>query len=105
MVRVSLNAAAISALPNDTLPARSSFPDGSIVFKEIRTNGQTTLYAVMYKDRNNGLAANGWLWAEYAPDGTVAFSVTRKGSGCIGCHALEQGTQHDFVRTFERQHP
>ena len=105
LVRVSMNAKAISALPNDTLPAGSSFPDGSIIFKEIRMNGQAALFAVIYKDRSNALAANGWLWAEYSPTGNVVYSLTRSGGGCIGCHSFEQGPQNDFVRTFERQHP
>ena len=104
-VRVSMNAAAFSALQNGILPAGGTFPDGSIIVKEIRTNGQTTLYAVLYKDRGNAVAesGSGWLWAEYFPDGRVAFSITARGNGCISCHSSEQGPQHDFVRTFERQ--
>lgn len=105
MVRVSMNATALSALRADTLPIGTSFPDGSIIFKEIRDTIQTPiLYAIEYKDRSNPLASNGWLWAEYHIDGSVAYSVTNVGRGCIGCHSLEQGPQHDFVRTFERQH-
>ena len=104
MVRVSMNATAFGALRNDTLPAGSSFPDGSIIFKEIRMSGQATLFAMIYKDRGNSLAANGWLWAEYAPNGAVAFSIDRRGNGCISCHSIEQGPQNDYVRTFERQH-
>lgn len=104
-VRVSMNAAAFGVLQNGMLQAGSAFPDGSIIVKEIRTNGQTTLYAVLYKDRGNTLAesGSGWLWAEYFPDGRVAFSSNTRGSGCISCHSSEQGPQHDFVRTFERQ--
>ena len=104
LVRVSLNATAFNALQNGTLPAGSHFPDGSTVVKQIIQNGETVLYAVIHKDNTNGLSANGWLWAEYFPDGTTAISVTRAGSGCVGCHSREQGPQHDFVRTFERQH-
>lgn len=103
LVRVSLNATAGGALQNGTLPAGSRFPDGSIVFKQIIVGGQTTLFAVMRKDSASPMSANGWLWAEYQPDGTTAYSVTRRGSGCVGCHAREQGPGHDFVRTFERQ--
>lgn len=104
-VRVSMNATAFGGLQNGMLPVGGAFPDGSIIVKEIRTNGQTTLYAVLYKDRGNAMAetGSGWLWAEYFPDGRVAFSVTTRGSGCISCHSREQGPQHDFVRTFERQ--
>jgi hypothetical protein len=103
LVRVSLNAAALGALQNGVLPAGGSFPNGSVVFKQIISGGQTTLYAVMRKDSASSFAGNGWLWAEYFPDGRVAFSVEDRGSGCITCHSLEDGTQNDFVRTFERQ--
>jgi hypothetical protein len=58
---------------------------------------------VMYKDTNNARAANGWLWAEFSPDGAVGYSVSNRGGACTACHSLEQGTQHDLVRTFERQ--
>lgn len=103
LVRVSVNATGLAVLENGTLPSGSVFPDGSVIFKQIIMGGQTVLYAVILKDSRNPLAANGWLWAEYKPDGTTAISLTRQGSGCIGCHSREQGPQHDFVRTFERQ--
>ena len=103
LVRVSMNATALSALQGDTLPAGTRFPNGSIVFKEIITGGQTTLYAVIRKDTANAWAGNGWLWAEYYPDGRVAISVEGGGSACVSCHSREQGVQNDYVRTFERQ--
>jgi len=103
LVRVSMNAIAFGALRADTLPAGTSFPDGSIIFKQIMSGGQTSLYAVIYKDRGNPLSGNGWLWAEFLPDGAPFISLTRKGANCTGCHSLERGPQHDFVRTFERQ--
>lgn len=102
LVRVSLNSVAAAALSGGRFSA--PFPDGSVVFKEIRNAaGQTQLYAVMYKDAANPLAGNGWLWAEYYPDGRAFISVTTRGVNCTSCHAREQGPQHDFVRTFERQ--
>jgi len=103
LVRVSMNAIAFGAMEGDTLPSGGTFPDGSTILKEIRTSGGTALYAVLYKDRGNPLAGNGWLWAEYETDGTPFFSVTNRGVGCISCHSREQGPLHDYVRTFERQ--
>ena len=104
LVRTSLNATALSALRNGTLPSGATFTDGSVVFKEVRTNGGSTVtYAVMYKSHDSRLAGNGWLWAELNPNGTVAYSIANRGSGCTGCHSLERGPQNDFVRTFERQ--
>ena len=88
-VRVSMNATALGALRSGTLPTGASFPDGSIIFKQIRDSSQTPiLYAIEYKDRTNPFAANGWLWAEIEPDGTPFISLTRKGANCIGCHSL-----------------
>ena len=103
--RVTLNAKAASALQNGKLPPGSRFPDGSVVFKEILGSGGTTaiLYSVIYKDAANPLAANGWLWAEFNPGGSVAFSINNRGVGCTSCHSLGQGPTNDFVRTFERQ--
>ena len=104
LVRTSLNETALGALQNGKLPSGTSFPDGSVVFKEVRTdNGATVTYAVMYKSRDSRLAGNGWLWAELNPNGTVGYSVTNRGGACTGCHSLERGPQNDFVRTFERQ--
>jgi hypothetical protein len=102
LVRVSMNVHALEALQNGRYAA--PFPTGSIIVKEIKDdNGATTLLAVLYKDRNNPLAGNGWLWAEFYPNGAPFVSIAQRGTGCTGCHALEQGPQHDFVRTFERQ--
>lgn len=105
VVRVLLNATASSALRDGRLPLGGSFPDGAVVFKEVRASAsaQPSLYVVMVKDRENGLSGSGWLWAEYTPNGATAFSVDRRGSGCISCHQREAGPQRDLVRTFERQ--
>lgn len=103
LVRVRMNAVALSALQHGRFPAGGSFADGSIIFKEIIVGGARHVYAVMYKDAHNLLAGNGWLWAEYEPNGNVMFPIRTRGVNCTGCHAREQGPQHDFVRTFERQ--
>ena len=57
----------------------------------------------MYKDASNTLASDGWLWAEFSPDGSVGYSVSNRGTACTSCHQREQGPQNDLVRTFERQ--
>jgi hypothetical protein len=103
-IRVSLNAKALGALQNGRLPSGTTFPDGSIVFKEVLANsGVASVYALMYKDPNSSLAGNGWLWAEYRPGGGTEYSITNRGGACTGCHSLDQGPQNDFVRSFERQ--
>ena len=103
-IRVSMNAKAFGALQNGLLPSGTTFPDGSILFKEVLANsGVTSLYTVMYKDRSNSLAGNGWLWAEIRPGGGTEYSVTNRGGACTSCHSLDQGPRNDFVRSFERQ--
>jgi len=103
-VRTSLNTTAISVLQGGKLPAGTTFPNGSVVFKEVRTNGGATVtYAIMYKSADSRLAGNGWLWAEINPNGSVGYSISNRGAACTGCHSLERGPQNDSVRTFERQ--
>jgi hypothetical protein len=105
VIRVSLNATAAGALQGGRLPAGGRFPDGSIVFKEIKPSATAaaSVYAVMLKDSGNSLAGNGWLWAEYGPSGSVVFSINNRGSACTSCHLRERGPQNDLVRSFERQ--
>src|SRR5262249_58896372 len=104
LIRVSLNATAASVLRNGRLPAGTTFPDGSVIFKEVLTSGRTpSVYAVMYRDRTNANAGNGWLWAELRPNGGVEYSIANRGGACTGCHLLGRGSQNDSVRIFERQ--
>lgn len=105
IVRVSMNARALGALQSGRLPTAAQFPDGSIILKEVRgqADAPATVYAVMYKDAGNTLAGDGWLWAEFSPDGSVGYSVSNRGTACTSCHQREQGPQNDLVRTFERQ--
>lgn len=104
VIRVSLNAVAVGSLRDGKLAAGASFPDGSTIFKEVLgAGGLVSVYAVMYKDRQNPLAGNGWLWAELRPNGEPEYSVKNRGNACTSCHALDRGPQNDFVRIFERQ--
>ena len=80
-------------------PAGNTFPSGSIIVKEVTSGGSVSLYAVMKKDPGNDNAGNGWLWGEYNPDGSTAFSVSKKGDGCISCHS--GSPNRDLVRTFD----
>jgi len=99
------DATAFAALQNGRLPAGSEFPTGSLIFKEVLSSqsGAVDVWALMYKDRANSHAGDGWLWAEIRPSGAVVYSITDRGRACTGCHSLEQGPQNDLVRTFERQ--
>lgn len=98
--KLRFNATAAAALDTSgRLPVGASFPNGSIIVKEVYSGNSISLLAVMKKDPGNANAGNGWLWAEYNTNGNVAFDVNKKGDGCIGCHS---GTPNrDLTRTFD----
>ena len=97
--RVRFNQTAYAALTDSgRLPIGGSFPEGSIVVKELydSQSGSLALLAVM-KKTSSSYSANGWEWAEYEPGGDVKYSLSEKGSGCTGCHGTDA---RDNVRLF-----
>jgi hypothetical protein len=99
--RVRFNSIAKAALTdNGKLPAGKTFPEGSIVVKELFETQQGGLkyLAVMQKNTSNSQAGGTWLWGEYEGDGKVFYSISQKGGGCVGCHS---NNDRDKVRTFE----
>lgn len=98
--KLRFNATAAAALGADgKLPAGASFPEGSIVLKEIWENNQLTLLVPMQKAASNPDAGEGWIWGEYKPNGAVVYEVSKKGSGCIGCH--QSNPNRDLIRSFD----
>lgn len=100
--RVRFNSIAQAALDSSgKLPSGASFPTGSIIVKDIypSASGSINLFAVMKKDPSNSSSGSGYLWAEYNPDGSVAFSTSKKGDGCIGCHS--GSSNRDLIRIFD----
>ncbi len=97
--RVKYNAIAYAAL-TDTgkLPIGGSFPEGSLVVKELYDNltGDIQLLAVM-KKTNSDNAAQGWEWAEYKTNGDVIYGITKKGEACTSCHSTDA---RDYNRIF-----
>lgn len=89
--KLKFNKIAVTALTdNGKLPTGKVFPDGSMIVKEVQSNGQ---FALMYKRTGS------WLWAEINADGSVAYSVNKEaGAGCISCH--NQSGHRDLVVTF-----
>lgn len=81
------------------LPTGASFPNESIIVKELYSGSNLVLYAVMKKDPSNKNAGNGWLWAEYETDGSTVFSISKKGSSCTSCHS--GSPNRDLTRTFD----
>ncbi len=100
--RVRFNDIAQAALTdNGKLPAGSSFPEGSVVVKELYDSptGDLKLLAIMQKASGNSASGVNWLWAEYKPDGKLGYSTAKKGEGCISCHS--SAGNRDYVRLFE----
>jgi hypothetical protein len=89
--KLRFNRTAYAALTdNGKLPTNKKFPDGSLIVKEIQSNGQ---FALMYKKNSS------WLWAEINADGSVAFSTTKEPQAtCISCHS--QSGQRDLAVSF-----
>jgi hypothetical protein len=98
--KLRFNDLAASALDaNGRLPVGHIFPNGSMLVKEVYEGGNLVLYAVMRKDPSSPNAGNGWLWAELGPAGEAAFTVKRRGDGCISCHSTSPN--RDLTRTFD----
>jgi Cytochrome P460 len=93
------NTAAAALDSSGELAIGGTFPTGSVIVKEIHSGTTVTLYAVMKKDPSNANAGGGWLWAEYGPSGSVAVSVTAKGTSCVSCHSLTPN--RDLSRVFD----
>jgi hypothetical protein len=75
---------------NGKLPAGQHFPNGSLVVKEVPSNG---IYALMYKREGS------WIWLEAYGDGRVVHSVNKDASAaCVSCHS--QSGQRDLVVSF-----
>jgi len=101
-IRVRFNSKAQTVLDSDgKLPGGSTFPDSSVVVKEVYTEkgGKLSLYAVMMKYPSAQYSREGWLWAEYKIDGSVIISLDGSGGQCVSCHSTQGNL--DFVRTFE----
>jgi hypothetical protein len=100
---LKFNAKATSALgPDGKLAAGSSFPDSSLVVKEMYNGGATPyMYIMLMKNSKSPLAKNGWLWAKYNPDGTNIYSIGQDASTCISCHAPGG---RDYLQSFD-YHP
>lgn len=98
--KLRLNAVAQAVVDSaGEIPAGNSFPEGSIIVKEVYSGNSLNLYAIMKKTTESKYAASGWVWAEFDPQGKAIFSISKKGDGCISCHS---GTPNrDLVRTYD----
>ena len=66
----------------------ASFPDSSIIVKELSNGSALSTYTVMMKLRGSSSAGfDGWVWAEYSPTGSVKYSTSGRGGSCSTCHS------------------
>lgn len=88
-LRTRYNAQAATQLDaNGKVRAGASFPDSSLIVKELIIGGTLSRFAVMMKLRGSrNASAGGWLWAYYAPDGSPQIAITGRGAACAGCHS------------------
>lgn len=86
---VRYNTFAASALdPEGKVRANASFPDSSIIVKELSNGTTITTLAIMMKLRGSASAGHGgWVWAEFGPTGAVKYPTKGRGAACSSCHA------------------
>jgi hypothetical protein len=99
---VKFNATASAALnSNNEILAGETFPEGSVIVKEIYNNkgGLLVKRYVMYKKSDDSNAAINWVWAAYTSSNAVEHSVSRKGVGCFECHSTNPN--RDGVNLFD----
>ncbi|MGQ0537951.1 MAG: cytochrome P460 family protein [Gemmatimonadaceae bacterium] len=78
----------------------ASFPDSSIIVKELYAGGRINTVAVMMKLRGSPQASQaGWVWGYFDPTGGVRISVNNRGAACAGCHS----SGIDFTRMTDSQ--
>ena len=79
----------------------ASFPEGSLVVKELSDNSSAERYAILYKSSDSEYAdANGWVWGYVNSDGSVATSAEDKGSSCTSCHLQPDNIDYMLMNKF-----
>ena len=78
------------------------FPEGSLIVKELHTNGPTLdRYAILYKNSGSAEAdAKGWVWGYINADGTVAEKASNKGTACISCHSQADNIDYMLMNKY-----
>jgi hypothetical protein len=82
--------AALALTDGGKLPVGNVFPDGSLIVKEVQSNG---LLAFMHKHKSF------WLWGEANADGSTVFSIdSDPTTACVNCHS--QNGERDLAVSF-----
>jgi hypothetical protein len=98
---LKFNTTAQAALgDNGKLPTGQSFPQGSILLKEVYNNaGKLVKYVVMKKEAYSEYSNKDWLWAEYDDKGDLLYGTFYQGTECISCHSITPN--RDYSRSFD----
>ena len=87
-LRTRYNAIAATQLDSvGRVKSGAVFPDSSVIVKELYDGNVLRRYAVMMKRASKNAGA-GWLWGEYAPDGSTFVPITNRGNSCVNCHSV-----------------
>lgn len=87
-VRTRYNAKAATQLDaGGKVRPGASFPDSSLIVKDVFSGSNRIVIAYMYKLRAaSNAGAGGWVWSETLDDGTPFIPASEKGTRCSGCH-------------------
>jgi hypothetical protein len=102
-LRTRYNAVAASRLDSTgRIIAGSTFPEGSLIVKELYDNSTTLArYAILYKKSGSAEAdAAGWVWGYINADGSVAEAASKKGSSCLNCHSQAENIDHMLMNKY-----
>ena len=102
-LRTKYNAIAASKLDaSGKIMSGATFPEGSLVVKELYENSTTlTRYAILYKKSDSPDAdAKGWVWGYTNSDGGVAEAASNKGRSCISCHSQSGNIDYMLMNKF-----
>lgn len=103
LLRTRYNAIAAAKLDtNGRIMAGTTFPEGSLIVKELYNNATTLArYAVLYKKPSSADAdAKGWVWGYINADGSVVNAAAQKGSGCTGCHSQTDNIDYMLMNKY-----
>jgi len=103
LLRTRYNATAATMLDSSgKVMANASFPEGSLIVKELYDNATSlSRYAILYKQTNHIDAdARGWVWGYINEDGSVAEAASKKGSACISCHLQSDNIDYMLMNKF-----
>lgn len=102
-LRTRYNSVAASKLDsNGKIIAGTTFPEGSLIVKELYNNSSTLgRYAILYKKAGTSVTdSKGWVWGYMNADGSVVESATKKGTACINCHSQSDNIDYMLMNKF-----